>query len=371
MKTYCAAAFRQVYSDNAGRYRLCCHAADHPDLKQFNTRNTSPFKYFLSEEMENIREQMLSGDRVSGCEICYNMEDRGFQSWRQWKYNSIYPLSANVEKVALKLRIMGSYCNLGCYMCYPYNSSTRRQELKEKSISWKDYDGETVNISTKKYDEIIKDVLAHIHLVDYINITGGEPLQLPRMWQFLEQIPDEYAKQMTISFDTNLSELEFKQWSIWQLVSRFKHIKLGVSCDHYGDKLSWIRYPLDVRKFEANLQTAKELISNLNVTVSILNIDDLHSIKSYYDEFNTTFYGINSNPTMLSVRNLPNTLKDQYIEKYSSYEMVVQELSKHIIPLDLAKGLDYCQRLNSNRTVDFNTVFKPFLEKLNEQQSNL
>ena len=59
MDTYCAAAFTQIYADNASRYRLCCHANVNPDIIKYNTNNCNPFEYFLSDEMEQIRDDML------------------------------------------------------------------------------------------------------------------------------------------------------------------------------------------------------------------------------------------------------------------------------------------------------------------------
>jgi organic radical activating enzyme len=363
-KTYCAAAFTQIYADNASRYRLCCHAGVNKDLAKYTTNNTTPFQYFFSDEIENIRDDMLAGKQIEGCNACYDLEARGHKSWRQWKYNSIYQATTNVEKVALKLRIMGSYCNLGCYMCYPYNSSTRRVELKKNDINWSEYDAGVKNISTKKYDETVDDIIANIELVDYINITGGEPLQLPRMWQMLERIPEVNAKNITISFDTNLTELEFKQWNIWQLVNKFKQIQLGVSCDHYGDKLSWIRYPIDFYQFEKNLEKAKSIIANINVTVSLLNINDLFEIQDYYKDFNVTFTGIVSNPKHLSIRNLPQELKDTLRIKYAELPMVVQELDQPIIEGDLERGIEYCKKLNSQRNINFDVLFSDIISRL-------
>jgi MoaA/NifB/PqqE/SkfB family radical SAM enzyme len=367
MKTYCSAPFRQIYADNASRYRLCCHASKNNDLAKYNTNNTAPFKYFLSEEMENVRIKLLSGERVQGCEPCYKLEDRGFKSWRQWKYNKIYPMTANVEKVSLKLRILGSYCNLGCYMCHPYNSSTRRVELAKSDIKLTDFtkvQEKQVNISTKRYDETVQDILDNIELVDHMHITGGEPLLLPRMYQMMERIPDEHAKNIQLSFDTNLTELEFKEWNIWQLVDRFKKIALGVSCDHFGDKLSWIRYPIDIHQFEKNLQTAKSIIANVNVTVSLLNINELDEIRDYYKDFNVTFTGIVDNPKILSIRNLPQKLKNEYKEKYKNYEMLIQELDKAVIPGELERGFEYCKKLNTRRNINFDHVFKDLLDKI-------
>ena len=356
MDTYCAAAFTQIYADNASRYRLCCHANVNPDIIKYNTNNCNPFEYFLSDEMEQIRDDMLSGKKIAGCEECYKIEERGHKSWRQWKYNTIYDLRSDVHKVNLKLRIMGSYCNLGCYMCYPYNSSTRRVELNKNDIDWSKYDEGFVSTSTKRYTETVQDILNNIALVERMNITGGEPLQLDRMWQLMEKIPDEHAQNITLTFDTNLTKLEYKNWNIWQLIDKFKAVELGVSCDHYGDKLAWIRYPIDVHKFEKNLYTMKEYISNINVTVSMLNILDLDEIEMYYKDFNTTFYGIVSAPEMLSIKNIFN--KEELIKKYKRFPMVVQELQKNSIDGFYEKGLDYCRKLNSQRNIDFNQLFK-------------
>ena len=98
MDTYCAAAFTQIYADNASRYRLCCHANVNPDIIKYNTNNCNPFEYFLSDEMEQIRDDMLSGKKIAGCEECYKIEERGHKSWRQWKYNTIYDLRSDVHK---------------------------------------------------------------------------------------------------------------------------------------------------------------------------------------------------------------------------------------------------------------------------------
>ena len=42
------------------------------------------------------------------------------------------------------------------------------------------------------------------------------------------------------------------------LGDKFEEINLGVSCDHYGEKLKWIRYPIDVEEFESNISEALE-----------------------------------------------------------------------------------------------------------------
>ena len=67
------------------------------------------------------------------CITCYKQEEfPSVQSYRQRKLRQYaHELPTHVDKVNLKLRINGSYCNLSCYMCIPYNSSTRRNEMNK------------------------------------------------------------------------------------------------------------------------------------------------------------------------------------------------------------------------------------------------
>ena len=341
---------------------MCCHAGDNPDLKKYNSLNTAPFDFFLSDEMEEIRNKMLSGEKIKGCETCYLIEDRGYQSWRQWKYNNIYKFSTEPDKVSLKLRVFGSYCNLGCYMCHPYNSSTRRKDIASKDLGkyFNDED-EVAPIKLKRYDEIISSVLENIDIIEKLQITGGESLQLPRLYEFLDKIPDKNAKNIVLGIDTNLTMLEFKNHNIWQIIDRFKRIELGVSSDHFGEKLKWIRYPINVDQFEKNLEIAKDYVHNINVTVSILNIRDLFEIVEYYKPFNVTLFNVVSGPRILSIKNLPQGLKDIYKLKYKDNEGITQELNRPRVQRELEQGIDYCRKLGKGRNIDFDETFKELL----------
>ena len=129
-KSFCPMAFKEIYTDNSGQYRLCCHAKQNNDLKKYNSSNTLPFEFFTSEEMENIRNDMFEGKLIDDCEVCYNLEKLTVKSHRTLKQLEKYGYDTELKNIGLKLRINGSYCNLSCYMCSPYNSSTRRNELK-------------------------------------------------------------------------------------------------------------------------------------------------------------------------------------------------------------------------------------------------
>ena len=362
-KSYCSMPFKEIYGDNAGRYKLCCHAK--PMNWKYKTTNTTPFKFFFSPEMEEIRNKMLSGEKIKECKVCYDLEDAGGESYRTGKYLKKYGVDLEPTGIGLKLRINGTFCNLGCYMCHPYNSSTRRNELKAVfGDAYKGYNPEmeAQPIKYKEWHDSVDDIIKNIDCVSYMNITGGEPLQLPAHWKLLDRIPDDHAKHITLSYDTNLTELRYKDKSIFDYVDKFYEIKLGISADHIKEKEAWIRYPKDVKKFENNLREAKSLIKQINCSVSLLNVFDLDEIYDYnWKNFGieTTFMNIVRGPQFLSVKNLDQKDKDMLIEKYknikdSSY--VINEL-KQPKRYELDKMREYCDSLSKHRNFNWRELW--------------
>ncbi len=365
-KSYCVMPFSEIYVDNAGRYKLCCHAERIDKLDKYNSSTHNPFDFFLSKEMDEVRNKMLSGEKISACEICYEQEKHG-ESFRTGKYNGKYNIVTAPVEIGLKLRVNGSFCNLSCYMCHPYNSSTKRNEMKEvfgTHLVEGFYNGtsEFKSVKHDRWNSIVDDIIKHIHLIKFIHLTGGEPLQLPKHWQMLDKIPNEYAKNISLSYDTNLTELRYKNYSVYNVIDKFKKVHFGISCDHYQEKLSWIRYPIDVKKFESNLtEMANYSKKHINVTPSMLNVDDLLDIKKYYkDNFNidTNFNNICYGPKPLSIRNHKN--KKQLIEKYKNlpdFSKVVDELEKDIVDKDNKQMIKYLDALSKKRNFDWRKIW--------------
>lgn len=393
--TYCTAAFNHIYADMKGRYKLCCHSGyfENPTLEKMRSDDTLPFEYFLHQGMEEIRDKMVAGETIPECHSCDRIDQKNPLSSPRYKtYGSLRDHYLEVRNVQLKLRIFGSSCNLGCYMCFPSNSSTRRKELKEAEIDWggmaltsdvqspialkamgkvyspqgaakktrinKSRTGDTAHnwqesdgqftIKPDQWENIKKHFLEYIHLVDNIKITGGEPFQLPRHFEFLKEIPDEHAKHIALSYDTNLSTTNFgNRYSLDEdVIPRFRAVDLAPSADHYGSKLSWIRYPIDVKKFEENLTKYKKRITGIHCTVSILNIYDLKEIEDYYkNNFGLpTTYNIVTHPKFLNIKNLYD--KDIWVPDSGN---VKDALSDECNPEEIQIMRTYIQMLEKHR----------------------
>ena len=379
-KTYCTMPFKEIYSDSAGRYRLCCHAKQYIPINKYNVNNITPFKFFKSPEMEELRNKMLAGKQVDACRVCYKLEETSGESYRNGVGSETFSKNLGIllepNRVGIKLRVHSTYCNLSCYMCHPFNSSTRRNEVKEiygpnalsgiagAIMGWANESFKSVN--HKEWNDIKKDILDNADLLGYMNMTGGEPLQLPKQWELLDEIPKEHAKHITLYFNTNLTELRWKKWNIFDYVDKFEKIEFGISCDHYGRKLDWMRYPIDRVKFESNLKEAKDLIKEINLTSSILNIFDLIEIRNYYrDNFGIpmTFQNIVRGPFMLSIRNLKQKDKDILLKKYEklpNYSYIKAELLLEPFDPEHKKMKKYCDDLSKHRNFNWRELWNEF-----------
>ena len=86
------------------------------------------------------------------------------------------------------------------------------------------------NLDYKSYQNFSKDLVNNADLINQIQITGGEPFQIPKVWQFLmEDMPKDKAKNINLCFDTNFTDLNWKNYTFEHLLDRYKKVLLNVS----------------------------------------------------------------------------------------------------------------------------------------------
>ena len=348
--SYCPLAFRELYADSNGNYRLCCHAKESPH----NANEMNPTDFWKSDYMENIRNEMFSGNVIPECYKCSELEEYGGWSFRN-KAIELYGLNQEQVKLSLYLHMLGSYCNLSCVACHPFNSSTRRNELRNSEYK-KYFNFKPKGITKNRWTEISNDIINNIDLIRSINFSGGEPFLIDRHWNLVNNISEEKAKNITLQYDTNLTSLTYKNNSIFDLKNKFKDVKLKISCDHYGEKLRYLRYPIDIEEFENNIKMVSHFDSRIHVTVNILNIHELYEIKNHYD-IPVFFPSIVSNPAFLSVRNLSNEYKEKYRTKYKNESIILSEINKP--PIDNWKNIatGYLNQLYGKRKMNWKNFF--------------
>ena len=352
-KTYCSNAFDHIYSNASGKYKLCCLSRQHPSLEKFNTNSHKPFEFYLSDEMETIRNDMLAGKSIKGCEICYDAEKAGFKSPRQTE--RIY---YDVGKIDIRLRIFGSACNLTCFMCHPVNSSSRNKEMSTIDTDiFELFDPKFYVVDREAFNAATDDILEHLDLIEFITIIGGEPFVMTPHYEFLDKIPFDKRKEITLLYQTNLTTLNHMRWDFRDYIDTFKKVILRVSSDHYGERLAWIRYPIDVAQFESNLTEFRDYIDHkdggIEITASLLNIRDIEEIIDYYKSkfgLQAKIGSVVRDPPELSIKNLDNKFEIcEMLDRINAPEFVYHELMKPKSDEEYQRGIDYIKKLDEKR----------------------
>ena len=367
---YCDVLFDEIYTNPDGNYRFCCHQSSDqvPVEHRMNSKTHTPFEWFKSDYMEEARNNIFDGIKNSGCSRCYKMEENGGKSFRTMRYNK--KTLTDITEVKLNLALSNA-CNLSCYMCGPENSTTKQVEMN--NVFGKDSDEAATHspgfsLKRDNYQRLKKNILENISEVKYINLIGGEPLMIPEVWDLLDSISDEDAKRIHLCWITNMTKVGYKNYSLEDVIEKYGKVGFNISCDHFGIKESWIRYPIDISVFEDNLVKYHDYIQQIQVTVGILNGSDLIEIKDYYNtKFNLHVDFTNMvSGQKLAINNYPEDHKEMLINKYkddSSFDLVVETL-KLDNPNNIeyySKDLDYCQKLSDYRKFQFKDIWKDSL----------
>ena len=97
-KVYCplpfrALAFKEFINGKLSGATPCCMMLNTLDdgfedtTKRFeipNVENLTPDEIFNSDRMKELRQNILNGKRDSACKVCWQAEDRGVKSYREY-----------------------------------------------------------------------------------------------------------------------------------------------------------------------------------------------------------------------------------------------------------------------------------------------
>lgn len=336
-KTFCILPWMHLATNASGNLRVCCNSTPG---KNFILRNGTkrPYKitdtdmqdFWHSNTMKLIRYELLNDKRPEMCERCFREEDSGVRSARQaWneKYMFDYeqtetpPLS--VQYIDIRL---GNLCNLKCRMCNPYASNQWVDEwhLVEQQLD----DAEIQRLTSMDWpndDAVAVNLLKLANTIDEIYLTGGEPtLALSQYKLFDKLIELDLAKNITLKYNTNCTNLPKKLVDYWQ---HFKKIKINASVDAVGELNRYIRFPTGWKLVEKNLATFVEMSKQgkidlqVHCTVQVYNVLQLDKFFDYLKELNITDIHLNilDHPGYLNVRVMPMNLKQLAVERLQPY----------------------------------------------------
>ena len=349
---FCISPWTMVYAHDNGKYGPCNFAV--PD-ENMGVDNTSITEWMQSDKMNQLRSEMLdpnSNHKLVNqvCQKCKFDEERydwsrrldtTTQAKRNKDYWDIITRCVELSKAAgyydfderileLQLRVFGSKCNLDCYMCHHFSSTTRQKMAYDKGVwndtVWYDMDRSKKLSMTANLDKVDDNVVINqmIELAPYVKtlkIIGGEPLVMKQYYSVLDRLVQSgESKNINIKYQTNLTKLKNGKHNFLSYIPHFKEVIITVSIDAVGKYNDYIRRRSSFKEIEDNIEACskyKNVRININSTLSVPGILRFHEILDYSNpHVNSYSHWLIKDPKQLRINNLPKPLKDKLIPYY-------------------------------------------------------
>ena len=271
-KTYCPLPFNHLYVHPTNMASVCC-AFRKGEEKKGGLPNIKDYKnlgdHLNHPFVKDIQQKMLKGEKVPGCATCYYAEEHGYESmrekeiytWHKETFRDFTPPDLDNPKLDFLEMTFGNYCNLACRTCHSdlsHNWIDDELELKKRGLM--DHgSGHTTRINIEKewHPDDFKDL-------QYIKITGGEPMLHPDFPKFMEQLEQENVYCFIF---TNASWVPKKR--IFDMLKGFKKLQLFLSVDGTGDVQEYMRHNAKWDTTEKSVRTWMEWSTTVdNVQIS-------------------------------------------------------------------------------------------------------
>ena len=326
-QSFCMAPWVHVYVAPDGSAAPCCISefASHDDGVG-SSRSQSLIELVNSEKMNSLRVDMLSNTKNAGCVKCYNQEDQGIRSTRNFfniEQSSHFTSAVNATNddgslSEFKMRYFdirfSNICNMKCRSCGSGFSSLWAQEDNDNSVSYAKI------IQKDNNKDFLNEVIGQIENMELAYFAGGEPLITEEHYLMLEEMIRRGRTDIKLRYNTNLSNFKFKNKDLLSLWEQFKHpILIYASIDHYGERAEYIRHGTDWATVENNFITSKQtsfIQLQMNTVVSVYNYLTLKDFYQYIidrqlfvpKDWKYTLYNM-YNPDHLSAHILPAEYK--------------------------------------------------------------
>lgn len=349
-KHFCLYPFTAFSIDTGGHPRICCN--NNAWTRNYLNTPISDPNFNLQEDYNNplhkeLRRFIIADNRHPSCQKCWDIEDEGATSFRQW-YNTQFNINDITDEEWLSkcskdgtftdinfayLDItFGNKCNLKCVMCNEGNSSLLLKEMYENDRIDFSYYNELVKLDwSSEDDQHLSKLYNYLSEVKQIHITGGEPLLINHRALLQKCIDLGVAKNIAISYNSNLSVLPKMVMDCWK---EFKQVYLCVSVDGYKELNDFIRFPSNWDKLQSNLRSVNQLATEyknisiqLHSTFSMLNCIEITNFLDWAKQISSELECIERvpmfnyvfQPKYFDPAHLPSSLKKIAINRFNKW----------------------------------------------------
>lgn len=287
-KTFCMLPWVHMHAFPDGRAYPCCFSEYMYPVG--NLRNNTMEEVWNQNGYKTIRINMLDDKPSKECTKCYEQETNGFFSMRNDSNRNYGHLVNEVDKTHedgtnpdFKIRYwdvrFSNLCNFSCRSCGPVFSSNwyndhiklynRKPDVLGREMARVEY-------TAGDEDSMIQQMIPHIPYLEQVYFAGGEPLIMKEHYFMLEKLIEAGKTDIRLQYNTNFSELRYKDKHVFEYWKHFKNISVGASLDASGDRAELMRKGTNWKQAVENRRRMMEEVPHvdfyISATVSAMNV---------------------------------------------------------------------------------------------------
>lgn len=341
-ETICAVPWMHLNFEPNGKVVPCCLTSQYNYFAgDLNTQTIE--KIWNSDNMKNLRLQMINGEEPTICSKCFDRERVTGESGRVY-HNRDFPEVIDIipditepdgtcKTMDLKYWDFrfSNLCNFKCRSCGPRYSSAWVPDAKVMGLSDQEKVWSIEQVGNKPNYDFLKD---QIKTVKSIYFAGGEPLLMDEHWKILDMLVEHQRFDVKLQYNTNCSTLTYGKknvmdyWALWE----WGKIEVWPSIDEIGDRAELIRSGTVWSKVEQNLKdltTLKNIILRPGITVGAWNVFRLPEIIKYLVnlgviipgplQYKNFFINLLEHPKHYHVHILSDSHRQEIVKKLKSF----------------------------------------------------
>lgn len=318
-----------VFNLSQSNFQSCCHSPNNI-VTDTELQEKGIDAFLNSDHTLKSRYELATGIQTNDCRKCWKLEENNGPSYRTshtqfWKHlqkdgfvnqneefdtttlqlkldqvtDYLHPMLKSNKPTKLEIRFNNT-CDLKCMYCN-YNLSS---QWAVESFQYNEISEDQYKKSIKGPSEIVIEKFwewfnaVGRYSIEKIGITGGEPLIMPMLYDFLEKLLNQInevshlrTSKLIIWMVTNLNTpaAYFEKFIKYlpKLTSRCE-LRLWISMETLGTKAEYIRNGLIWNRFENNLKNILSCgVSNLkigfNIAHNVLSISSIKEVIEYIE----------------------------------------------------------------------------------------
>lgn len=348
--TICAIPWTNLEIRQGGEISPCC-------MSSFNFGNVSSDRLdsvFTGAKMQQLRQQLMDGQRPTECSRCWDQEKQGLTSIRQYNtkrfkqsFMTRYFEEPQIATVDLKFQ---STCNFKCRICGPISSSLFAEELSKHGLfkiksqpRWSE---------SQQFISQMHELLPELNNID---MYGGEPFLIKKFSEVLKTAVDTgVAKNIRLHYNSNGSIWPDRFVEYWP---HFQQVDIHFSIDDVGDRFSLQRGG-SWQDVEANILRIKNLnFPNMSISImpslNIMNVLYINEVVEWARRHDfQIFFNHVTVPAEFGLASLTQEAKNLILAKHKNNVWPeIQEIVKYIESSPTNNANEFC-----NKTKWFDTV---------------